>query len=235
MAEPDDDTSGSSRSRRALERAAAQTASAVTKFVNEGAGPMSGASAYAEDRLGKFDGDVERAIRRIVNETTAATGATGFTTGIGGFVTLPAAIAANLAGSMLLNARMVGAVADLRGWSLNEDSAQTAILLLAAGGSLNEALTTAGVKVGSKVTMNLIKAIPIETIRAINRKAGFMLVAKYGTKRGVLTLAKAVPVVGGTVSGGVDVGFTRVIAKAAKQAFPFVEPPPALTAVPLQR
>jgi hypothetical protein len=147
MTESGDDTPSTSHSRRALELPATQTAKTVTKFVREGAGPLDGAAAYAEDRLHKFDGDVERAIRRIVNETTATTGATGFPTGLGGFVTLPAAIAANLAGSMLLNARMVGAVADLRGWSLDADSAQTAILLLAAGGSLNEALTTAGARV----------------------------------------------------------------------------------------
>ncbi|WP_416888310.1 hypothetical protein [Microbacterium sp.] len=181
---------------------------------------MTGAAAYAEDRLSKFDGDAERAIRRIVNETTTATGATGFTTGVGGFVTLPAAIVANLAGSMLLNARMVGAIADLRGWSLEDETAQTAILLLAAGGSLNESLTAAGVKVGGHATMKLIETIPIEVIRSINKKAGFMLIAKYGTKRSVVTLAKVVPVVGGVVSGGVDVGFTRVVARAAKRAFP---------------
>ncbi|MFV0372740.1 MAG: hypothetical protein ACK5KK_01430 [Microbacterium sp.] len=209
-----------SRARQSLESAAAQAASAVTRFVNEGAGPVTGAAAYAEDRLSKFDGDAERAIRRIVNETTTATGATGFTTGVGGFVTLPAAIVANLAGSMLLNARMVGAIADLRGWSLEDETAQTAILLLAAGGSLNESLTAAGVKVGGHATMKLIETIPIEVIRSINKKAGFMLIAKYGTKRSVVTLAKVVPVVGGVVSGGVDVGFTRVVARAAKRAFP---------------
>lgn len=209
-----------SRAKRTLESAAAQAAIAVTKFVREGAGPLSGAAAYADDRRNKFDGDVERAIRRIVNETTAATGATGFTTGVGGFTTLPAAIAVNLAGSMLMNARMVGAVAHLRDWPIEEEVAQTAILLLAAGGSLNEAVSNVGVKVGGKVTMKVIESIPAEAIRAINKKAGFMLVAKYGTKRSAVTLAKVVPVVGGVVSGGVDAGFTRAIAKASTRAFP---------------
>lgn len=209
-----------SRTKRALESAATQAASAVTKFVRDGAGPLSGAVAYADDRLNRFDGDAERAIRRIVNETTTATGATGFTTGVGGFTTLPAAIAVNLAGSMLLNARMVGAVAHLRDWPIEEETAQTAILLLAAGGSLNEAVSNVGVKVGGKVTMRVIESIPAETIRAINKKAGFMLVAKYGTKRSVVTLAKVIPVVGGVVSGGVDAGFTRAIAKASTKAFP---------------
>lgn len=54
-----------------------------------------------------------------------------------------------------------------------------------------------------------------------------MLVAKYGTKRSAVTLAKVIPVVGGVVSGGIDVGYTRLVAKAAKQVFPAEPQPPA--------
>jgi uncharacterized protein (DUF697 family) len=46
--------------------------------------------------------------------------------------------------------------------------------------------------------------------------------AKYGTERAAVTLAKAVPVVGGVVGGSVDAAFTRSIGAAAKKMFPAI-------------
>lgn len=191
------------------------------RFIESGVGPIDGAASYAASRRGKF-GDPEKAIKRIVNETVAATASAGFVTGLGGLATMPVAIPANLAGTMLLNVRMVAAVADLRGWDIEDDAVRLLALLVIAGESPVEAMSTIGIKVGQKLTENLIASIPVETIRAINKKAGFYLVAKYGTERSAITLAKAVPLVGGVVGGSVDAAFTRSIGSAAKKMFPAV-------------
>ncbi len=49
----------------------------LMKVVDEGVGPVTGSRDYAEARLAHF-GDPERAIRRVVAETTASSGMAGF-------------------------------------------------------------------------------------------------------------------------------------------------------------
>jgi hypothetical protein len=195
----------------------------LTKVIDDGVGPLTGSRDYAEARA-ELLGDPEKAIRRIVNETTAASATTGFVTGLGGFVALPATLPANVTGQAILNARMVGSIAYLRGWDIHDEVVRNALLITVAGGSPNAVLAEFGVVVGKKLTETAIKRLPIEIIRAINKRVGFMLIAKYGTKRSAVTLTKLVPGVGGVVGGAVDAGFTRVVARAAKNAFPPVVP-----------
>ena len=185
-------------------------------------GPLTGSLDYAEERLEKY-GDPEKAIRRIVNETTTASTTTGFVTGLGGFIALPVTLPANITGQAILNAHMVGAIAHLRGWDIHDEVVRHAVLITVAVGSPNAVLAEFGVTVSRKLAETAIKRLPIGILRAINKKVGFMLVAKYGTKRSALTLAKGVPLVGGVVGGAVDAGFTRVVAGGAKKAFPVVD------------
>lgn len=44
--------------------------------------------------------------------------------------------------------------------------------------------------------------------------------AKYGTKRSAVTLAKAIPLAGGAIGGAVDAGFTAAVGRGAKKSFP---------------
>lgn len=210
----------------------------ATKVVNDGVGPITGSAAYAEARLSKVRGpepqdgddaqqpwepdsaDIERVIRRLVKESVAASSANGFVTGLGGFVTMPITLPANVAGAFVINARLAGAIAYLRGYDLRDPHVQTIVTLAAAGSSLASSLQAVGVKVGTKLTAQAIKALPMAVIRRINARVGFMLLAKYGTKRSVVTLAKGIPLVGGAVGGGVDATFTIVVGKAARASFP---------------
>lgn len=94
------------------------------------------------------------------------------------------------------------------------------IMLTAAGSSAQTVLSELGVEAGKHVAKKAIATVPMTVIRNINKKAGFHLVAKYGTKRSAVTLAKLVPGVGGVVGGGVDATATRAIGQAAKKVFP---------------
>lgn len=206
----------------ALDKLGTALTGRVMNVVDEGVGPLTGSRDYAEARV-EILGDPEKAIRRIVNETTAASGATGFVTGLGGFLVLPATLPANITGQAILNARMVGSIAYLRGWNIHDEVVRNALLVTVAGGSPNAVLAEFGVTLGRKLTETAIKRLPLEIIRAINKRVGFMLIAKYGTKRSAVTLTKLVPGIGGIVGGAVDAGFTRIVARAAKKAFPPIE------------
>ena len=191
----------------------------VQRAIGDGIGPLTGSVAYAEDRLARH-GDRERAIRRIINESAATAGTTGFLTAVGGVVALPVTLPANVVGNLVINARMVGAIAHLRGYDLADPNTQTILLLVVAGTSAQKAMSMLGVKIGTEWTKQVIKQIPRSVIRQINRRAGFHLVAKYGTKRATVTLVKAVPIVGGLVGGGIDASLTKIIGHQSLKAFP---------------
>ncbi len=225
-----------------LEKVGGQLQKLVIHTVEEGVGPVTGSAVYALDRLARTrrgnstldvaplsqpgtrtavgdDGDPEAAIRRIIRESVAASGAQGFITGLGGLAALPVSLPANMAGSLIINARMVGAIAYLRGYSLNDPHTQAMIMLTAAGSSAQAVLSELGVKLGKEAAKAAIAAVPMTVIRMVNQKAGFYLLAKYGTKRSAVTLAKMVPGVGGVVGGGVDATATRAIGQAAQKVF----------------
>jgi len=65
----------------------------------------------------------------------------------------------------------------------------------------------------------VIKRIPVSIIYAINKRVGFMLLAKFGTKRATLTLAKGVPIVGGLVGAGFDAATTKAVGAFSHKFF----------------
>jgi hypothetical protein len=195
----------------------------LMKVIDGGVGPIKSSRDYAEARLAQF-GDPEKAVKRVVAETTASSAMAGFVTGLGGFIALPVALPANITGQAILNARMVGAIAHLRGWDLQDELVRNSVLITIAGGTPNAVLTEFGVAVARKSAEAAIKKLPIAIIRDINKRVGFMLIAKYGTKRSVVTLTKLVPGVGGVVGGAVDATFTRLVGRLAKKSFPALEP-----------
>ena len=147
-------------------------------------------------------------------------GVAGFVTGLGGFIALPVTLPANITGQAILNARMVGAIAHLRGWDLQDELVRNSVLITISGGTPNAVLAEFGVTVARKSAEAAIKKLPIAIVREINKRVGFMLVAKYGTKRSVITLSELVPGIGGVVSGALDATFTRLVGRLARKSFP---------------
>lgn len=209
---------------KATQRAAGQLQKLTLSAVDKGVGPMSGSRDYAADRLVHAHGDVDKAVQRVVRESVVAAGTAGFVTGLGGLVTLPVTLPASITGSLVINARMVGTIAHLRGYDLADPHTQAVLMLTVAGSSAQAAASELGVKIGQKVAMQAIEKLPMKVVHAINKKAGIYLVAKYGSQRSLVTLTKAVPGIGGLVGGGVDASLTRAIGAAAKKAFPPQEP-----------
>lgn len=138
----------------------------------------------------------------------------------GGVITLPVAIPTNIASVMYVQIRMIGAIAYMRGrgFNLKDDQVKSFVLVCLTGQSASNIIKQAGIKAGTAVTKQTIKKIPVEIIRAINKKVGFRLVTKFGEK-GVINLGKAIPLVGGFIGGTVDGTGTIVIGKTAKKVF----------------
>lgn len=175
------------------------------------------AEELAESYLAE-NGSVENAIDELITWQCRKCGASGFITGLGGLVTLPVAIPANISSVLYIQLRMIAAIAYMCHEDIHSDKVQTIAYLCLCGNSLADALKDAGVVVGKKLVVAQIKRLPGEIIKAINRAVGFRLITKFGSK-GIINLGKLVPGIGGAVGGGFDFYTTKVIGKKAKKMF----------------
>lgn len=166
--------------------------------------------------------DVDRAIRDIIEQHVRLAGAQGFVVNLGGVVTLPVAIPANIAGIAVLHLRMAAAIAHLRGYDIADPRVRTAALMTLMGkdgaSSIAQekglALSPHDVAVGKR-------AIEPVTLERVAARVVQELTARIGGKHATLMFAKRVPVLGGAVSAGVDAVSTWSVGKFADRQFPF--------------
>jgi hypothetical protein len=171
----------------------------------------------AESYLSK-NSSVEKAIDSLIRWQNAKGATSGFLTGLGGLITLPVAIPANVASVMYVQIRMIATIAHMRGYDLKDDQVKTFVFLCLTGQAATDILKQSGLKFGMALAKEAIKKIPGEVIKAINKAVGFRLVTKFGQK-GIVNLGKAVPLVGGVIGGAFDGIGTNTIGKTAKKVF----------------
>lgn len=184
-----------------------------------GVRPLSSAQDLATEYLidQRYVNNDERVDSLIKWETTKNF-TSGFITGLGGIVTLPVSIPAALGASWLIQARMAGAIARIYGHRLTDDRVRTMILLSLAGDAAKEAMKSAGIKFGQKLTERAIAQISGRALIEINKFIGFRLLTKAG-ERGLVNFSKAVPLVGGVVGGSFDAVVCRMVGRTAKGLF----------------
>lgn len=174
-------------------------------------------SVLANDYLQKYP-DVRVASQKFIRYQAAKCATSGFVTGLGGLITLPAAIPANIGSVLYVQMRMIACLADMGGYDVESDQVRTLVYACLAGISIDRILKNAGIQFGTKLTTALVKKIPGTALTKINQRVGFRFVTKFGTK-GILNLGKAVPVVGGMIGGGFDFAETKIIANRAYKLF----------------
>lgn len=183
-----------------------------------GSGAWKGSEQVADEHLAKH-GDVEKAIQRLIATHVRITPSTGFLSGLGGLITLPVTLPADFMALRLTQARLAGAIAHLRGYDVRSDEVRSVILISLIGSSATEALAQAGVQIGTKSAVSAIKQVPGRVLIEINKKVGYRLITKAGSK-GVVNLTKLAPLVGGVIGGGVNLTSTRAVGAWAKKNFP---------------
>lgn len=171
----------------------------------------------ADDYLAK-NPDVESAAKSFVNYQIAKCTTSGFLTGLGGLITLPVAIPANIRSVLYVQMRMIACLAYMGGYDTKSDQVQTLVYACLAGISLDQVVKQVGIKFGVKFANAMVKKIPGQVLVKINQKVGFRLLTKFGTK-GLINIGKAIPVVGGVISGGFDFVETKIIADRAYKMF----------------
>lgn len=170
-----------------------------------------------EEYLSKYSSPLVAA-EKLTKNQIAKCGTSGFLTGLGGLITLPVAIPANISSVIYIQLRMIATVAYIGGYNPNDDEVQTLAYLCLTGSAVADIAKNAGIKVGERISINLIKKIPGPVLTKINQKVGLRLITKFGQK-GVVNLGKMVPLVGGVIGGGMDIASTNIIAKKAINIF----------------
>ncbi|WP_370278721.1 EcsC family protein [Pontibacterium sp.] len=183
----------------------------------DGVPGLDSASELAEDYLASDDDLIDQ-VNSLIRWQNTKAGTSGFLTGLGGIVTMPVTIPANITSVMYVQVRMIAAIAHMGGHDLKDDRVKTLVYACLTGNAGKDILKDMGIVVGTKLTTNVIKNISGKTITAINQKVGFRLLTKFGEK-GVINLGKAVPLVGGVIGGTVDSIATNTIGNIARDTF----------------
>lgn len=186
----------------------------------DGKGWFDSAAAVADEARRAAGSDTEKAVEAVVRSHVRLAGASGFVTSLGGFITWPVALPANVLGFYLLATRMTAAVARLRGHDIGTEQIRTAVLLTLVGADADDLLRKAGAVAPSGRIVNLAaQRLPGPALMVVNKGIGFRLLATAG--KGVLTkVGKLVPVVGGVIGAGVDAWMLNRIADNARREFP---------------
>lgn len=189
---------------------------AYDKAINGVAG-LDSASELAADYMKQAGSRKDHANSLIRWQNTKA-GTSGFLSGLGGILTMPVTIPANITSVMYVQIRMIAAIAHMGGHDLRDDRVKSLVYACLTGNAAKDILKDIGIVVGRKLTENAIKNISGKTIVAINKKVGFRLLTKFGEK-GVINLGKAVPILGGVIGATFDSVATNTIGNIARDTF----------------
>lgn len=161
---------------------------------------------------------LEDNVNSLINWQISKTATTGFIAGLGGLITLPISIPADITTGVYVNMRMIAAIAHLGGYNVKDDKVKTLVYICLTGETLKDTLKDFGINVGVKFAQNFMNKIPGKLLTKINHRIGFRFVTKFGTK-GSINLIKIVPVVGGIIGGSMNALATKTFGRVAKNIF----------------
>ncbi|MFI6830887.1 EcsC family protein [Kribbella sp. NPDC050241] len=189
---------------RLAPQAAAGALRQVLEIAIDGYQRFPGAERIAETKLAKVGGDPQLAIDAVIDQHIRLAGVQGFATGLGGLVTLPVALPANLTGIAIVQARMVAAIAHLRGYDLGDPRVRTAVITCLLG---EDGITDRLEKSSLPTSPLAIATAPVfdpELDRQVAGEVVGELIARISGKKMALTFTRRVPLLGGAVAATVD-------------------------------
>ena len=167
------------------------------------------------DRYGR----TELAIDKLVSSQRRKSTATGFVTGLGGLVSIPVALPADVYSSLAIQVNMIVAIAVIRGYDVHSDEVKTLVYLCIIGNSIGDVLKQAGIKAVTDYTAKtILPKLTLAVSERIAAKVGSKLVLKASTK-GLSNAAKMIPVLGGLIGGAYNFAEVTAYANIARERF----------------
>jgi hypothetical protein len=189
---------------------------AYDKAIN-GVPGLDSAQEIANDYL-KEDGSLIDQVNSLIRWQNTKAGTSGFINGLGGIALMPVTVPANISSVMYVQVRMIAAIAHMGGYNLRDDKVKTLVYACLCGNAAKDILKEVGIKLGYKLTEQMVKGISTQVISKINQTVGFRLLTKFG-QTGVINIGKAIPLVGGLVGAAFDSVSTNTIGNIARDTF----------------
>ncbi|NEW09738.1 EcsC family protein [Paenibacillus sp. SYP-B3998] len=164
------------------------------------------------------DGTLTEKVNALIRAQNTKAAAAGFLTGVGGVVTLPVAVPANIISSFYLQLRMVAAIAILAGFDPEDDRVKALSIACLAGNAAKSILRNVGIVVGTKLTEQVLAKMSGEVTKKVGQAVAMKLAAKLG-QSGATTVANVVPVVGGVTNALFDGITTNIVGNVARDTF----------------
>ena len=169
-----------------------------------GVGPLPGAAKAADAQLAEQKGDVDKAIKELIENHVRYAGAQGFATNLGGLVTMALLVPANITGLALLQCRLVAGIAHLRGYDLDDPRVRNAILACLLGQDSVDELVK---KRKLPAPPMALATSPVHDPALDEQVASAVtteLVAKVGGRRVATFVGRRIPLLGGGVGAASD-------------------------------
>ncbi|SDQ50962.1 EcsC family protein [Quadrisphaera sp. DSM 44207] len=185
----------------------------------DGVGPLPPAARAAAAARART-GSTEEAVDALVASATKAAAVAGFATGVGGFVTLPVALPANVVGFYVVAARTAAGIAALRGYDLTRPEVRTAVLVSLVDADAQPLLTLLGLGTSAGLATRLLSTQLSEpALMVLDKGVAFQVVSKLGSTA-LSRLGRGLPLAGGLVGAASDAWMLHRTALAARADFP---------------
>jgi hypothetical protein len=177
-------------------------------------------AAYVNKLRSQNPGIADDALaRKIVHRKAFKNGLVGTATGVGGILTLPVTIPADLVASWKIQAFLCLSVAYTCGHTAETTDLKTDIYLIMAGDSAKEALKRLGIEVGKTVTRKAVeKYITREVMVKMWSVIGRQIITKGGLKSPT-SFTRLVPLIGAPIGFGFDWFATRAVGHCAIKCY----------------
>lgn len=157
------------------------------------------------------DIDDDALARKIMGRKSFKSGLVGAATGVGGLITLPVTVPADVVACWKIQIFMACCIAYIYGHTAKTTDLKTDVYLILVGNGAKEALKRVGIEAGKHLTK---KAVQKYITREVMKKLWVILGRKVITKAGQKSLAsftKMVPLIGAPIGFGFDYVATRGI------------------------
>ena len=190
----------------------------IIEFAINGNNAFPGAKTSAARAL-QAKGEREAAIDSVVMQHIGLASAQGFLTSVGGLITLPVGLPANLAGLAVLSVRMIGSIAHLRGYDVDDRRVRSALTLAMLGDEEVRRLVADGKLPTSPLAIATAPMFDPDLERRISERVMGSLAGRMGGKHLAVVIVRRIPLVGGGVGAAVDGWLTFGLAAYAKREF----------------
>ncbi len=169
----------------------------------------------------RFRRKPKKAVRRVVRKHRRGVTVAGFLTGLGGLFTLPLLLPANVFTFYVQATRMVGAIAAIRGYDLDDEEIRSRVLAALVGEESEDVLASLGLgPIAGAATRQIAKRVPLSPSSAVARAIGGRMLRRFGL-RSVRLFGKAIPGLGGIIGAWSDRRMLKKIARTAMESFPY--------------